>query len=180
MQTLCERVRQYEERVWKWENQKGKHIPGYGGFIPLEEISPANDILLPRHHVPDMEVWGGKQSGYCGFKPERPPCENPDYMWHLDHSRNNHYTTTYGQANQSCIETRARLKYRPPIVRPPYPHEDPKAKKGVKGFFYEDNTNGSSEEGKKQSEQYFAVVRPLEGTLLSMNSSRSIKSAVMS
>lgn len=32
----------------------------------------------------------------------------------------------------------------------------------------------------KQAEKFFAVVRPLEGTLLSMNSSRSIKSAVMS
>lgn len=120
--------------------------------------------MLPRYHAPDMEVWGGKQSGYCGFKPEviswsstsqslnsqlqcsieygfdlegtswfgwneqRPPCENPDYMWGLDHSRNNHYTTTYGQANQTTITCRARLKHRPPIVRPPYPHEDPKVR----------------------------------------------------
>jgi hypothetical protein len=65
-----QQVRKYEERVWKEENQRGKHIPGYGGFIPQEEDSPASDIMLPRFHVPDMEVWGGKQSGYCGHKPE--------------------------------------------------------------------------------------------------------------
>lgn len=56
--------------MWKEENQRGKHIPGYGGYISVEEDSRAHDVMLPRYHAPDMEVWGGKQSGYCGFKPE--------------------------------------------------------------------------------------------------------------
>jgi len=63
-------VRKLEERVWKEENQRGKHIPGYGGFLPLEENSPANDVRLPRYHAPDMEEWGGKTPKYCGHKPE--------------------------------------------------------------------------------------------------------------
>ena len=55
--------------MWKEENQKGKHIPGYGGFVSVEE-SPAHNVMLPRYHEPDMEEWGGKQPGYCGHKPE--------------------------------------------------------------------------------------------------------------
>ncbi|XP_024394140.1 uncharacterized protein [Physcomitrium patens] len=180
MQMLCERVRALEEREWKKENQRGRHLPGYGGFIPLEEISPAYYVQLPRYHTRDMEEWGGKQPGYTGHKPKRPAYENPEYMWGLDHSRNNHYSTTYGQTNQMTQMCRARLKYRPPIVRPPYPHEDPTAKKGIKGFFYEDERLPASEDGKKSVDRFFAQVRPLEGTFLAMNSSKSIKSAVMS
>ena len=56
--------------MWKEENQRGKHIPGYGGFLPMEENSPANDVMLPRYHDPDMEEWGGKTPKYCGHKPK--------------------------------------------------------------------------------------------------------------
>ena len=37
--------------------------------MSIIEDSPANDIQLPRRHFPDMEDWGGKQSGYGGHKP---------------------------------------------------------------------------------------------------------------
>lgn len=62
-------MRKIEERVWQEELQRGKHLPGYGGYVSIIEDSPANDIQLPRRHFPDMEDWGGKQSGYGGHKP---------------------------------------------------------------------------------------------------------------
>lgn len=62
-------MRKIEERVWQEELQRGKHLPGYGGYVSVIEDSPANDIELPRRHFRDMEDWGGKQVGYGGHKP---------------------------------------------------------------------------------------------------------------
>jgi hypothetical protein len=61
--------------------QRGKHLAGYGGYLSLNESSAANDIGLPRPTEKDRmllydldqysrDLWGGKDVGYGGFKPQ--------------------------------------------------------------------------------------------------------------
>jgi len=61
--------------------QRGKHLAGYGGYLSLNESSTANDIGLPRPTEKDRmllydldqysrDLWGGKDVGYGGFKPQ--------------------------------------------------------------------------------------------------------------
>ncbi|CAM6060276.1 unnamed protein product [Sphagnum tenellum] len=78
-------------------------------------------------------------------------------MKNLDQTYNSKYRTTSGYTNMICQKERAKMKVRKPIVKQPFLGEIVTA----------------------QAEKYFSVVRPMEGTLISINAGRSIKSRVM-
>ncbi|CAM6037005.1 unnamed protein product [Sphagnum compactum] len=103
-------------------------------------------------------------------------------MKNLDQTYNSKYRTTSGYTNMICQKERAKMKVRKPIVKQPILGEIITVSKGLKGFFQEGGSDpriGTSEQGKAQAEKYFSVVRPMEGTLISINAGRSIKSRVM-
>jgi hypothetical protein len=169
-------------------------VPGQSDFEPLRKR------VVP--YIPVFPSEPESKKDRCGREVERdgpdgPPdfedtlyergrCCHSDHKRHISKAENptrypfSLYDPQFVDHDRHLTPPRKSVKpYPKRVTEDDVRNNPPLGWQGTKGFFSPEPHGHSSESGLAAADRYYALVRPLEGTLLAMNANRSIKSRVM-